>query len=75
MSFACKWDLIIMGGLKQASLANAVFLSMTKAKACWRVILTGCLKNWMQKTKINDLSIVYHGKYKHIPWWKEPYHT
>jgi hypothetical protein len=34
MSFACKWcDLIVMGGLEQASLVNAIFLSITKAKA------------------------------------------
>ncbi len=48
----CKlWDLIIVGGLEQASFANAIFLSIAKAKAHWRTILTCCLKNWMQKDK------------------------
>jgi hypothetical protein len=40
-----------MGGLEQASLANAIFLSIAKAKACWRTILRCCLKIWMQKDK------------------------
>jgi hypothetical protein len=53
MSLACKsWDLIIMGGLKQTSLSNAIFLSI-KAKTHWRTILTHCLKNWMQTYKDN----------------------
>jgi len=52
MSLACKlWDLIKMGGLKQTSPANAIFLSIIKVKACWRTILTHYLKNWMQKDK------------------------
>jgi hypothetical protein len=45
------WDLIIMGGLEHASLANTTFLSITKATTCWREILIRCLKNWMQKDK------------------------
>jgi len=52
MSPACKWcDLIVMGGLEQASFANVIFLSIAKAKACWKAILRCCLKNWMQKNK------------------------
>jgi hypothetical protein len=52
MSPACKsWDLIVMGCLEQTSHANAIFISITKVKACWRIIITCCLKNWMQKDK------------------------
>jgi hypothetical protein len=48
----CKsWNLIIMGGLEQALLDNVIFLSIVKAKTCWRTILTHCLKTWMQKDK------------------------
>jgi hypothetical protein len=48
MSFTCKsWDLIIIGGLEQTSLANTIFLFITKAKARWRVILTHCFKKWL----------------------------
>jgi hypothetical protein len=48
----CKlWILIVVGGLEQASPANVIFLSIVKVKACWRTILTWCLKNWMQKDK------------------------
>jgi hypothetical protein len=57
MSPASKsWDLTIIGGLKQASSPNTIFLSIIKAKACWKPILTCCLKNWMQKGR--DLSLV-----------------
>jgi hypothetical protein len=55
-----------MGGLKQASLAITIFFSTTKAKAHWKAILPHCLKK-CKKTKINDLSIVYYGKYEYIP--------
>ncbi len=52
MSVACKsWDLIVMGGLEQASPINAIFLYIVKAKAHWRAILTCYLKNWVQKNK------------------------
>jgi len=52
MLHPCKlWDLILMGGLEQASLANTIFLFIAKAKACWRAILTCYLKYWMQKGK------------------------
>jgi hypothetical protein len=52
MSLACKsWDLIVIGGLEQASLTHAIFLSIAKAKAHWRAILTCYLKSWMQKNK------------------------
>jgi hypothetical protein len=52
MSLACKlWDLIVMGGLEQTSLANEIFLFIADIKAHWKVILTFCLKNWMQKNK------------------------
>jgi hypothetical protein len=34
-----------MGGLEQTSPANAIFLSIAKAKAHWKAILTCCLKN------------------------------
>ncbi len=52
MSHACKsWNLIVMGGLEQASPANIIFLSIVEAKACWRAIVTCYLKNWMQKDK------------------------
>ncbi len=44
-------NLLIMGGLEQASPANVIFLFMVKAKTHWRAILTHCLKNWMQKNK------------------------
>jgi len=40
-----------MGGLEQPSFANAIFLSIAKAKACWRTILRCYLKIWMQKDK------------------------
>jgi hypothetical protein len=73
MSLACKsWNLIIMGGLKQASPTNTIFLFTAKVKAHWRIILTHCLKNWMQK---NDLSNIHHEKNEHILWWNDPYHT
>ncbi len=49
---ACKlWNSVIMGGLEQTSPANTIFLFVTEVKACWRAILTCCLKNWMQKNK------------------------
>jgi len=52
MSPTCKlWDLIVVGGLEQASPVNVIFLSIAKVKACWRAILTCYLKNWMQKNK------------------------
>jgi len=52
MSSTCKlWDLIVVGGLEQASLANTIFLSIVEAKACWKTILTRCLKIWIQKDK------------------------
>jgi hypothetical protein len=52
MSLACKlWNLIIIRGLEQASPVNAIFLSIAKAKAHYRAILTHYLKNWMQKKK------------------------
>jgi hypothetical protein len=40
-----------MGGLKQTSPTNAIFFFIIEVKTCWRVILTCCLKNWMQKDK------------------------
>jgi len=46
-----SWDLIIMGGLKQTSFANIIFLFIIEAKTRWKAILTHCLKNWMQKDK------------------------
>jgi hypothetical protein len=46
MSPTCKLgDLIIMGGLEQASSVKTIFLSITEAKAHWRAILTSYLKN------------------------------
>ncbi len=52
MLLTCKlWDLIIIEDLKQASLANVIFLSMAKTKASWKAILTCSLKNGMQKGK------------------------
>jgi hypothetical protein len=52
MSPTCKsWNLIVMRGLKQTSFANIIFLSIAKAKTCWRIIITCCPKNWMQKNK------------------------
>jgi len=52
MSLSCKsWDLIVMGGLEQTSLANTIFLSITKVKTHWKAILTHYLKKWMQKDK------------------------
>jgi len=52
MSLACKsWGVIVIGGLEQTSLANVIFLSITKVKAHWKAIITCCLKNWMQKNK------------------------
>jgi hypothetical protein len=39
------------GGLKHASFANRIFLFIIKVKTCWKVILTCCLKIWMQKDK------------------------
>ncbi len=52
MSPTCKsWDLMVMRGLEQTSLANTIFLFIAKVKACWKVILTRYLKNWMQKDK------------------------
>jgi cytochrome c biogenesis protein CcdA len=49
---ACKsWNLIVMGGLEQASLADIIFLSIVEAKARWKAILIHYLKNWMQKDK------------------------
>jgi hypothetical protein len=63
MSPACKlWYLIIMWGPKQTSPTNIIFLSITEAKAHWKVILTHCLKIECKKTRINDLLIVYRGK-------------
>jgi hypothetical protein len=62
MSPACNlWNLIVMGGLEQTSLANTIFLSIAEAKACWRAILTRCLKNWMQKDKNKWFS-------DYLPW-------
>jgi len=55
-----------MGGLEQASLVNAIFLSMAEAKERWREILAHSLKNWMQKDKDNYLHIVYGEKNTHI---------
>jgi hypothetical protein len=46
-----SWDLIVIRGLEQASHANAIFLSIAKAKAHWKAMLTCYLKNWMQKNK------------------------
>jgi hypothetical protein len=67
MSLACKWwDLIVMGGLEHASLANVIFLFMVEAKACWNVILTHCLKIWMQKDK--DKWPFDHLSWK---WWTQ----
>ncbi len=52
MSLTCKsWNLIIIRHLEQSSLVNAIFLSIIKAKTCWKAILTRCLRNWMQKDK------------------------
>jgi len=52
MSLTCKsWDLIIMGGLEQASPTKSIFFFIIEVKTCWKVILTCCLKNWMQKDK------------------------
>jgi len=50
MSPKCKlWGLLLIGGLEQASLANAIFLFIDEAKTCWKAIFTCYLKNWMQK--------------------------
>jgi hypothetical protein len=67
MSHACKlWGLIVIGGLEQTSLANAIFFSITKVKAQWRVIITHCLKNWVQKDKDKwSLDHLSWKKYKH----------
>jgi len=46
-----SWNLIVIRGLKQASPANAIFLSIAKAKAHWKAMLARYLKNWMQKNK------------------------
>jgi hypothetical protein len=74
-------------GLEQASPANAIFLFITEAKTHWKAILKRCLKNWMQKdkdkwpfdrlswTRINDFSIIYHGKDMDTPWWNDPYNA
>jgi hypothetical protein len=46
MLSACKsWNLIVIGGREQASLTDAIFLSIAETKACWKAILTHCLKN------------------------------
>jgi hypothetical protein len=50
MSPACKsWNLIVIGGLEQTFLANTIFLSITKAKTCWKTISMRYLKIWIQK--------------------------
>jgi len=36
---------------RTTSPANTIFFSMAKIEACWRAILTHCLKNWMQRYK------------------------
>jgi hypothetical protein len=67
MSLACKsWNLIVIGALKQVSLVNMIFLSITGAKACWKEILHIAWKTGCKKMRINNLSIVYCGKNKHI---------
>jgi hypothetical protein len=37
--------------MKKTFFANTIFLFTARANAHWRVILTCCLKNWMQKDK------------------------
>jgi hypothetical protein len=46
MSPTCKsYDIIIIGGLEQASLVNAIFFSITKAKTHSKKVLIRYLKN------------------------------
>lgn len=47
---------------------------MTKVKSHKKTTLTHCLKNWMQRTKINDLLIIYREINEHILCWNDPYH-
>ncbi len=51
MSPACKLWSNSNGSLKHTSCANVILLSIAKAKAHWKVMLTHCLKNWIQKDK------------------------